>query len=192
MNNTALIVIIVLALDAIAVVAWVYMQKRRSEQLREQFGPEYKRAVDQYKDRRRAEAELSEREKRVEALHIRPLSAEERGRFAEAWKSVQSRFVDEPSMAVQDADRLVNQVMEARGYPVGDFEQRAADISVDHPNVVTSYRAARATAQANERGEASTEDLRKAMVHYRALFEDLLETRQPEPEHAHAHKEAVR
>src|SRR5437660_1634748 len=166
MNNTALIVIIVLALVAIAVVAWVYMQKRRSEQLREQFGPEYKRAVDQYKDRRRAEAELSEREKRVEALHIRPLSAEERGRFAEAWKSVQSRFVDEPSMAVQDADRLVNQVMEARGYPVGDFEQRAADISVDHPNVVTNYRAARATAQANERGEASTEDLRKAMVHY--------------------------
>jgi hypothetical protein len=100
--------------------------------------------------------------------------------------------VDEPSKAVQDADRLVNEVMQARGYPIGDFEQRSADISANHPNVVTNYRAARAAAQANERGEASIEDLRKAMVHYRALFEDLLETRQPEREHEYEHKEAIR
>jgi hypothetical protein len=116
----------------------------------------------------------------VERLDIRALTSEERERFAQAWQATQARFVDEPAAAITEADQLVAEAMRARGYPVGDFEQRTADISVDHPNVVSNYRAARAIAAANERGEANTEDLRQAMVHYRALFEDLLETRERE------------
>jgi hypothetical protein len=123
----------------------------------------------------RAEAALAEREKRVERLHIRPLSADEAARFGEAWRAIQARFVDDPRGAVTDADKVVGEVMHARGYPLGDFEQRVADISVDHPDVVMNYRAAREIADRHARGQASTEDLRQAMVHYRALFRDLLE-----------------
>src|SRR5262249_50034902 len=124
------------------------------------------------------------RAERVAALHIRPLSAEQSARYAETWRTVQTRFVDDPENAIRDADRLCGDVMESRGYPVGDFEQRAADVSVDHPHVVENYRAAHAVATSNERGDASTEQLRQAMVHYRTLFEDLIDTRQP------AHTEA--
>jgi cytoskeletal protein RodZ len=177
-TTTILIIALVVVVIVVAIIAWFAMQKKRTGELREKFGPEYDRAVNQYGGQRSAESMLEERQKRVEALNIRPLSPEERGRFAEAWRSVQARFVDDPTGAITDADRLVNQVMQARGYPVGNFEQRAADISVDHPTVVTNYRAALAIAQANERGQATTEDLRKAMVHYRALFDDLLETPQ--------------
>jgi len=179
-TTTILIIALVVVVIVVAIIIWQATQKKRTGQLREQFGPEYDRAVSQYGDQRSAESRLEERQKRVEALNIRPITPEERGRFAETWRSVQARFVDDPTGAVTDADRLVNQVMQARGYPVGDFEQRAADISVDHPTVVTNYRAALAIAQANERGQATTEDLRKAMVHYRALFDDLLETPQPQ------------
>ena len=161
---------------AVAAAAWFFLQKRRSKQLREGFGPEYDHAVREHGDRRRAESDLQERQKRVERLHIRDLSPEERARFADAWRSTQARFVDDPPATIAEADRLVGEVMETRGYPVGDFEQRSADISVDHPHVVTNYRAAHAIAGAQERGEASTEDLRQAMVHYRALFEELLES----------------
>jgi hypothetical protein len=173
------IVLVIVLLVVIGAVAWIVMQRRRSEELRERFGPEYQRAVDELGDPRRAESELAAREKRVEKFDIRPLTAQEHGRFTEAWRSTQSHFVDDPSAAIKQAERLVTDLMRTRGYPMGDFDQRAADISVDHPNVVENYRAARAIAIANERGAAGTEQLRQAMVHFRALFDDLLETNTP-------------
>ena len=172
--NTTAIIILALVIVAIAVGAFLYVRRRRSETLRKDFGPEYKRALDQYGDRSKAEAELTARKERVSKLEIRTLTAEERSRFSDAWKKTQARFVDEPSRAVADADGLVKEVMRARGYPVGDFDQRAADVSVDHASVVTNYRAAYDIASRNKSGKATTEDLRQAMVHYRSLFEELL------------------
>ena len=173
------IVLVILLLVVVGAVAWVLIQRRRSDELRKRFGAEYQRTVSEHGDRQRAEAELAEREKRVSQLDIRWLSQQEFERFGQAWRATQARFVDEPTAAIKEAERLVVDLMRSRGYPIGDFEQRAADISVDHPNVVENYRAARAIAIANERGEANTEQLRQAMVHYRALFEDLLETDAP-------------
>ncbi len=156
-------------------VAWWIYSRNRTKNLRGRFGPEYEREVERLEDRRKAEAELAKREKRVEKFSLRPLSAEEHDRFERSWKNVQSRFVDNPTAAVVEANALVKQVMEKRGYPVGDFEERAADLSVDHAEVVTHYRAAREIALRNDKGRASTEDLRQALVHYRALFQELLE-----------------
>src|SRR5262245_8522511 len=173
------IVLAIVLLVVIGAVAWMLMQRRRSEELRERFGPEYQRVMSDHGDQRRAEAELAEREKRVSRLEIRTLDAGEHARFSQAWGATQARFVDDPVAAIKEAERLVVDLMRTRGYPIGDFEQRAADISVDHSHVVENYRAARAIAIANERGEADTEQLRQAMVHYRALFEDLLETDAP-------------
>lgn len=172
--DTSILIVVALVIAA-GIVAIAMMQRQKSEKLKERFGPEYDHAVDAYGNKRRAEEELAAREKRVEAFHIRPLSGEERNRFSDSWQTIQARFVDDPSSAIVDAGQLVQEVMETRGYPVGDFEQRAADISVDHPAVVTNYRAARDIALANRNGKADTEKLRQAMVHYRALFEDLLE-----------------
>ena len=169
-------VIWVLVASAIAVAAagyYVWM-RRRTEQLRERFGPEYDRTVQQAGDTRKAEASLAARAKRVEGLHIRPLNADEADRFSAAWQRVQNQFVDDPNRAITEADKLVGEVMTARGYPVGEFDQRVEDISVDHPDVVMNYRAARDIAVLHGEGKASTEDLRQAMVHYRALFRDLL------------------
>jgi predicted nucleic acid-binding protein len=149
-------------------------RRRRSTQLREQFGPEYDRAVSDTGDRRRAEEELDERRRRRAELDIRELSPEERDRLGEEWRQIQLRFVDDPHGVIGAADRLIAEIMRTRGYPVEDFEQRAADISVDHPTVVENYRAAHATAQLHADGQASTEDLRQAMVHYRALADELL------------------
>ena len=179
MDNTQIIIlaVAVVAVIAIAAAVWMYMQKKRTEQLRSRFGPEYERVVETGGDRRKAEATLEERQKRVEKLDIRPLANEDRQRFQQAWAREQTRFVDDPKGAVAEADRLIGEVMRARGYPVGDFDQRAADISVDHPMVVENYRTAHDIALRDRRGKASTEDLRKALVHYRALFEELLETR---------------
>jgi hypothetical protein len=178
MNTSMIIVLVVAAIAVIAIgaAAWMYMQKKRTEKLKSRFGPEYGRVVETSEDRRKGEAILAERQKRVEKLEIRPLSTEDRQRFMDAWTREQARFVDDPNRAVAEADRLIGEVMKTRGYPLGDFSQRAADISVDHPTVA-NYRIAHEIAVVNSRGEASTEDLRKAMVHYRALFEDLLETR---------------
>jgi len=176
-TSTIILVLVVIAL--IGGVAWMMMQ-RRSQELRTRFGPEYDRVISERGDARQAESELAARQKRVDRFDIHPLDQAERARFIDAWRTTQSHFVDAPPEAIKDADRLVSEVMRARGYPVGDFEQRAADISVDHPVVVENYRAARAIALANERGQAGTEDLRQAIVHYRALFEDLLETRERE------------
>lgn len=163
------------AIVVIAVIAWIVMsaRRRRTEALRSQFGPEYDRTVAQA-GRRDAESELEMRRQRRDRLDIRPLSAASRARYADTWTSVQARFVDDPTGAVTDADRLVTQVMAERGYPIEDFEQRSADVSVDHPRVVESYTAAHAISMANTHGKATTEDLREAMVHYRSLFEELL------------------
>jgi hypothetical protein len=173
------IVLVIVLLVIIGVVAWIVMQRKQSEDLRERFGPEYQRTVDELGDPRRAEAELAAREKRVGKFDIRPLTPREHERFTQAWRDTQSYFVDEPTAAIKQAERLVTDLMRTRGYPMSDFDQRAADISVDHPDVVENYRAARAIAIANERESASTEQLRQALVHYRALFEDLLETSTP-------------
>lgn len=175
MDNPALIAIIVLVVVAIVgAVAFLALRKRRTEELRSRFGPEYDRALKESGDRVRAETTLLRRRNRVERLRIRPLSQEESARFTDAWNGVQTRFVDDPEGAVTEADRLLGDLMAARGYPVGDFEQRAEDISVNHPGVVENYRTAHAIALRHAKGEASTEDLRQAMIHYRKLFENLL------------------
>lgn len=168
------VIIIAIAVVVIALVAWLGTRRRRTRELREGFGPEYDATVNAYGDRRRAEEELEARKERVAQLQIHPLAASDRQRFMERWHATQAHFVDEPASAIAEADRLVQEAMAARGYPVGDFEQRAADVSVDHPNVVRDYRQAHAVSMRNERGEATTEDLRQAMVHYRSLFDDLL------------------
>jgi FtsZ-interacting cell division protein ZipA len=173
--NTLTVILIIIAVLAIAFGAFMYFQKERSKRLQSKFGPEYDRAVDHYGDQRKAEDDLLHRQQRIGKLHIRDLDRAEAERFADAWKAEQTRFVDAPKQAVANADRLVGDLMKARGYPVGDFEQRAADISVDHPVVVENYRSAHDIALRDSRGQASTEDLRQAMVHYRTLFEDLLE-----------------
>ena len=178
MHTTTIVIFAVLAVILIALVIFL-LWRRRSQRLKEQFGPEYKHAVRKYGDAGKAEAELAAREKRVRKLEIRPLRQEEQSRFADAWRNTQARFVDEPSKAVSEADGLIKEVMQTRGYPVGDFDQRAADVSVDHPNVVTNYRAGRKIAARNKSGEATTEDLRQAMVHYRSLFEELTEVAEP-------------
>jgi hypothetical protein len=176
--GTAFVVLVVsvavLVVVAIAGFALMRSQKKRSEQLQEKFGPEYGRALGQSGSKRDAEAQLRERQDRVEQLHLRELGTDERVRLSRAWATTQARFVDEPPAAIAEAQSLVDEAMSARGYPMGDFAQRTADISVDHPNVVSNYRAARAIADQSEGGQADTESLRQAMVHYRALFDDLL------------------
>lgn len=161
-------------------VAWGALRSRRSKGLQETFGPEYERTVADAPTRREAESELSERQKRREELEITPLEPQQRERYAEDWRQAQERFVDDPAAAVTDAHQLIQQVMRERGYPVEDFDQQAADVSVDHPEVVENYRAAHGISTANERGKASTEDLRTAMLHYRALFVELVEA-EPAP-----------
>jgi len=149
------------------------IQQGRRKRLKEKFGPEYDRMVSTTGSRLEAEAVLEHRQKRVHQLHIRALTTAERSRFVEAWREIQTRFVDDPSGALIEADRLVGEVMTAEGYPVLDFEQRAADISVDHPVVTNNYREAHRMAVRNKEGNATTEDLRKAMIHYRTLFDEL-------------------
>lgn len=173
MSETLLIVVAVVAV--LAVGAWLLLQRRQSEHLRSRFGPEYEREVEEKGSRRKAEAELAEREKRVKKLEVRPLEPAARDGFRHRWTKVQARFVDEPPGAVAEADDLVAELLRTRGYPVSDFEQRVGDISVDHPEVVKHYRAGHDIALRHERGEASTEELRQAMIHYRALFDELVE-----------------
>ncbi len=172
--------ILIAAAVVIAVVVGVMVaranRRKRTDRLREHFGPEYERAVGETGDQGAAEKELVERERKRKKLDIVALAPESRAKYAEHWRTVQTAFVDDPSRAVGDADRLVTQVMRERGYPIDDFEQRAADISVDHPNVVDHYRAAHAIHVAQEHGDIGTEAQREAFVHYRALFEKLLET----------------
>jgi hypothetical protein len=180
--------IVVIAL--LAIVAFFVWRRNQSEGLVDRFGPEYSRTVDELGSRPKAEKELRARQKRVDKLDIVPLSPQEGERFSREWRAIQGRFVDNPKGVLADADRLVRELMQKRGYPMGDFERRAADISVDHPEVVDNYRAAQAIATLDRRGEADTEALRKAVVHYRALFDELLEVRQDqraESKHMEAH-----
>jgi len=179
MGNPVVIVLVIALVVAIGAAAWLYMRSRRTQGLQERFGPEYDRALSEHHDQRKAERELEQRAERVDHLNIRPLDSEEQRRFADRWQTVQAQFVDDPTGATDEADQLVGEVMETRGYPVGDFEQRAADVSVHHPRVVEHYRAAHVIALNNARGDADTEQLRQALVHFRALFEDLLEVAAP-------------
>ena len=178
MDTPVAIVLVVAVLAAIGVALWLYLQKRRSDGLRKSFGPEYDRARQEHPGRRATERALEERKERVEQLRIRALSPEERDRFHERWRAAQAQFVDDPAGATRAADALVAEVMQARGYPVGDFEQRAADVSVGHPRVVEHFRAAHAIVRRHDRDNdhdaPDAEDLRQAFVDYRALFDDLL------------------
>ncbi|HEX6273114.1 MAG TPA: hypothetical protein VFZ53_08745 [Polyangiaceae bacterium] len=177
LSQTEIVIIVsAVALVAVALMAWLAARssRRRHVELRRRFGPEYERAVAEYGSEKRAERELLKREIRVNRLHLHPLREAERLRFEGEWRSIQARFVDDPSGAVTAADELIQAVMKAHGYPVRDFEQRVKDLSVEHANVVQHYRAARILADANREGRADTEELRQAFVHYRSLFADLL------------------
>jgi hypothetical protein len=183
MNNNLLLILAVVAI--IVVGGLLLLNRRRSERLRSRFGAEYDRQVEEQGSRLKAEADLAEREKRVSKLTIRPLSPADQDRFLDRWTKVQATFVDDPARSVDYADALLAEVMSVRGYPMGEFEQRSGDISVDHPNVVQHYRAGHDIAIRHSQGKASTDDLRQALIHYRALFEELVTERQPAPELSH-------
>jgi hypothetical protein len=172
-TNTLIFAILLIAM-VFAVLAWVIVQRNRSVRLKRRFGPEYDLALSEFGSRSKAEAELTARENRVARLKIIPLTQADAFRFSQAWNTLQARFIDDPKGAVAEADHLVRELMTKRGYPMADFEHSAADISVDHPTVVSAYRAAQAIAARDARGEADTEELRKAVIHYRTLFDELL------------------
>src|SRR5450755_1372122 len=175
--DTNLIALGVVAILIIALLGWLYLRKRKSTTagLRKKFGSEYERAVLVHGSERKAEARLTDREKRVDSLNLRDLGPAEQERFSKRWESVQTRFIDSPKGAVTEADDLVSSLMKTRGYPISDFDQRAADISVDHPRVVENYRSAHEIALRVGKNEATTEELRTAMIHYRSLFEELVQ-----------------
>ena len=176
LTTTELAAIIVFVVIMVAGIATLLcFRKRRTERLRNKFGgAEYARTVKEGGNRRHAEAGLEQRTERVEGFHVRPLAPGDRARFVDSWRKIQSRFVDGPAGAVTEADQLLGDVLATRGYPVSDFEQRAADISVDHPGVLENYRTAHEIALRQTKGQANTEDLRQAMIHYRTLFEELV------------------
>jgi hypothetical protein len=176
-DTIPIIIIVFMALGIIgALLGAVFVRRRRSEQLHDHFGPEYDHTVQTMGTEKKAQTELDERRKHVEALNIHPLSVSERERYQADWTAVQSKFVDEPGQAIVDADRLIIEVMQVRAYPVSDFDQRAADISVNYPALVSNYRAAREIALKNEQHLANTEELRQAMIYYKSLFGELLGT----------------
>ena len=174
------VVIAIVAVLVVLAVVRAATAKRRTRQLQGRFGPEYDRVAADAPSKRQAESELREREQRREQFDIRPLAPEQRDRFRRQWQSIQAEFVDDPARSVAQADSLIQNVMRERGYPVDDFETRAGDLSVDHPHVVENYRAGHGIAVAHERGNAGTEDLRRAVQHYRSLFDELVETREPQ------------
>jgi hypothetical protein len=174
------VVIVVVAILVVAGIVASALRARRTRSLQQRFGPEYDRVAADAPSRRQAEAELRAREQHREELDIKPLDPRDRDRYRVRWQDVQARFVDDPAGAVGEADALIQEVMRTRGYPVDDFETRSADLSVDHPDVVEQYRAAHGIAVAHERGKANTDDLRHAVQHYRALFDSLVETGEPQ------------
>lgn len=178
MSTTAVIAIVVVAIIVVAVVAWVYSQRRRTEDLQDRFGPEYDRAVNQYGDKSAAESVLEARQDRVESVHLHSLPDDERERLEQSWRSVEARFVDDPPGAVVAADDLIAEVMRGRGFPKSDFEQRVGDLSVTYPDLTNDYRTGHEVALKSRNGEATTEDLRKAMVSYKNIFQELLSGRQ--------------
>jgi hypothetical protein len=187
-NTTMLVLVAVIFLVIGGVLAMAFTRFQRTRRLKDRFGPEYERAIKEAGDRRLAESELEARVDHVKKLDIRPLSPQETDRFTNEWKVTQAEFVDEPHSAIQKADHLIREVMKERGYPVEDFEQRAADISVDYPDLVSDYRGLHLIAIKDEDDEVGTEEMRQAMVHGRALFEDLV---QPEMEVEDTKKEMM-
>ena len=176
MNTTYIIVaVVIILLIAGAVVVPMFIRRRRTERLQGKFGSEYDHTVQTLGDKKQAHLELENRQKHVASLDIRPLSAKEGERYTADWIAVQSKFVDEPGQAFVDADRLIMEVMQLRAYPISDFEQRAADVSVSYPELVSNYRAARVIALKNQEHQADTEELRQALIYYRSLFEEHLE-----------------
>jgi hypothetical protein len=169
-----LVAIVIVAGIVLALAFWFIQKSRRRTELKERFGPEYDRTIETAETRGKGESQLAEREKRVEQFELKELEPRQSERFADQWRSTQGRFVDDPGGAIEEADSLVQDVMTARGYPITNFEQQAADISVDHPEVLSNYRAAHTIAETNKKDGSSTEELRQAMVHYRALFNELL------------------
>ena len=179
-DTTTLVLVAIVFLIVGALLVMAVNRFQRTRRLRERFGPEYERIMNEAGDRRKAESELEARLAHVEALNIRPLSADEVNRFSLGWQATQAEFVDEPLASLQKADRLIREVMKARGYPVEDFEQRAADISVDYPELVADYRGLHMIAIKEADDEVSTEEMRQAMVHGRDLFENLVQKETPE------------
>ena len=175
------VLIAIAVVVVLGVVVWQALARRRTERLRDRFGPEYDRTIGTAENRREAESDLAAREERRDRLEIRPLSQAARDRYVQSWQAVQAQFVDDTSVAVASADSLIQSVMAERGYPVEDFEQRAADVSVDHPQVVENYRDGHRLAEESANGDGSTESLRQAMRHYRALFEELVEVDADQP-----------
>ena len=173
-STTTLIIIVAVALLVVGVIVLFVVRRQNSHRLRSRFGAEYDRIVEEQGDTRKAESELRERQKRVSRLEIAPLTPSARDGFITRWREIQAEFVDEPKTALNNADSLLSDVMRARGYPVEDFDQRSADLSVDHPVVVQNYRAGHDIALRHKRGEADTEDLRRAMLNYRTLFDELV------------------
>jgi hypothetical protein len=176
-NTTYIIIAIVLGLMIMGAILWpIFAGRKRSERLHDHFGTEYDHTVEALGNEKKAQTELEQRQKYVNALNIQPLSVEARERYLADWTAVQSKFVDEPGEAIVNADRLIMEVMQTRAYPVADFEQRTADISVNYPALVSNYRAARVIAVKNKQHQADTEELRQALIYYRSLFDELLET----------------
>lgn len=182
-DTTTITIVVVILLIVGGLLGMAFVRAQRSKRLKDRFGPEYERAVDEIGDRRQAERELEERIAHVDALDIRPLTAEEVNRYALEWQATQREFVDEPLGSLQKADRLIREVMKAKGYPVEDFEQRTADISVNYPELVADYRGMHSIA-IKEKDNVDTEEIRQAMVHGRTLFENLLkqEAKKEEPD----------
>jgi hypothetical protein len=183
MNITYLIVAVVLVLVVVGLIMGaIFASRRRSQRFQNKFGPEYDRTVKTAGGEKKAQAEMDERRKHVDTLNIRPLSVSERERYQAEWSSIQAKFVDQPGQATVEADHLIMEVMKVRAYPVSDFDQRAADISINYPTLVSNYRAAREIAIKNEQHSANTEELRQAFIHYRSLFDELLKEEAVVPE----------
>jgi hypothetical protein len=183
MNSTYFIVAVVLVLVVLGVILGpIFARRKRSEKFHDKFGPEYDRTVQSMGDEKKAQTDLDERQKHVDTLNIRPLSNDERERYQAEWTAVQAKFVDQPGEATIEADRLIMEVMQVRDYPISDFDQRAADISVNYPTLVSNYRAAREIAIKNKEHQASTEELRQALIYYRSLFDQLLNAETVDPE----------
>jgi hypothetical protein len=192
MSTELVIAIVVAVIVLVAIIAYLVSQRRRSEGLRNRFGPEYGRTVHEYGDQSQAEAALGAREERVKQFETLPLTDQGRARFTEQWRALEVRFVDDPKGAIAEADQLISSVMQARGYPESDFQQRVADLSTTYPRLVDDYRTIHDLSLRTQRGEGSTEDLRKALVSCRRLFEELVGTQEPEkPESEKRDKEAV-
>jgi hypothetical protein len=194
MSTGAIIVLVIVVLAVLFLVAWFVGGQARSKRLRQRFGPEYDRRLSETEDRRAAERELVERENRHKGFELKPLAVESRDRYTTEWTLVQERFVDEPGEAVIEADQLLHNVMRERGYPTESFDQQAADLSVEHGAVIGDYRDGHEIRTRHDKGEASTEDLRKALVHYRSIFTALVgdeasRNAEPEPE-AHTDRKA--